>query len=219
MKLTDDQSNRVRLEGKQQQQALKAMRAAHRPAVAVTGPYGRPFHPLIATVPIGAWVCTVAFDVASKLSDGRAYARAAGWLCAIGIASSLVSAAIGMIDARRITAGTLASRGASVHRTLMVIALLLFVVSFIIRRMDASSYSYLLDGTPVAAFVLSVIGLIVLIAGAMAGGRLVFSYGVRVMDEDDQINAYLVSEKDDVEPGAPRSAAVRASKSRDESTS
>jgi uncharacterized membrane protein len=43
---------------------------AKRPVSAVlTGPYGHPFHPILVTVPIGAWVASLVFDIASHIVD------------------------------------------------------------------------------------------------------------------------------------------------------
>lgn len=44
-----------------------------RPAVKVAGPYGHPFHPVLVTLPIGAFVSSFLFDVAARL----------GWLSTI----------------------------------------------------------------------------------------------------------------------------------------
>lgn len=206
---------------------LRAMGAAHRPAVSVAGPYGHPFHPMLAAVPIGAWVCTVALDFASKISEGRAYARPAVWLCAIGIVSAVVAAIAGLIDFRRLTAGTKAHATAVRHLVLMSSALVLFILSFIFRRSESSSITYLADGTPVAAMVLSIIGLGLLAVGGWLGGRLVYTYGVRVADESDQLAGHVPNRSDlekfrsdesDTEDasGEDRAAVVA---NRDESTS
>ena len=41
------------------------------PVTVAAGPYGHPFHPILVTVPIGAWVCSLVFDVASRVKgDG-----------------------------------------------------------------------------------------------------------------------------------------------------
>jgi uncharacterized membrane protein len=40
---------------------------AKRPvSAALAGPYGHPFLPILVTVPIGAWVASLAFDIASS---------------------------------------------------------------------------------------------------------------------------------------------------------
>ena len=169
--------------------AERARSAAHRPALAISGPYGRPVHALLVTVPIGAWVCAVAFDVASLTVEGRAYARPAQWLVLIGIVAAVIAAIAGFLDFRRLTKGTRAHKVATTHMLLMDAALILFIVSFVLRRADETQF---LDGTPVSAVVAAVAALLVLIVGAWIGGRLSYSYGVRVVDEADQLAGYVL---------------------------
>lgn len=41
---------------------------AKEPVSAVlAGPYGHPFHPILVTIPIGAWVSSLVFDIASRI--------------------------------------------------------------------------------------------------------------------------------------------------------
>ena len=35
----------------------------------LAGPYGHPFHPILVTVPIGAWLCSLVFDIAAAHSS------------------------------------------------------------------------------------------------------------------------------------------------------
>ena len=44
------------------------MRQAKQPVSALlAGPYGHPYHPMLVTAPIGAWVASLVFDIASRL--------------------------------------------------------------------------------------------------------------------------------------------------------
>lgn len=165
----------------------QARAAAHRPGFAVSGPYGHPFHPMVASVAIGAWVAAVAFDVASRVVEGRAYARPAQWLVLIGVVVGVVAAVLGFLDSLRLTKGTRAHRLASIHLRLMVLTIVLFAISFVLRRADETD---LLDGTPVGALVIAVIALVVMAAGGWMGGELAFRYGVRVADETDQLDGH-----------------------------
>ncbi len=74
------------------------MRQAKRPvSAALAGPYGHPFHPILVTVPIGAWVAGSVFDIASHVVEDPAFlARGAVWLIALGVLSALAAAAIGL---------------------------------------------------------------------------------------------------------------------------
>lgn len=60
---------------------------AKRPvSAALAGPYGHPLHPMLVTVPIGAWVSSLAFDVASLIVDDPGFlARGSVWLIALGV--------------------------------------------------------------------------------------------------------------------------------------
>jgi hypothetical protein len=39
---------------------------AKQPRTVLAGPYGHPFHPILVTVPIGAWVASVVFDIVAS---------------------------------------------------------------------------------------------------------------------------------------------------------
>lgn len=178
--------------------AERSRDAAHRPAVAAAGPYGHPLHPLLVTVPIGAFVATVAFDIVSKMGEGRAFGRPASWLAAMGIVSAVVAALFGMVDFLRIAKGTPARRIAVFHLVLMDSVIVLFIISFLLRRADETQY---LDGTPTAALVVAVVGLVLLVAGGWLGGKLVYTFGVRVADQEDQLLGYLPAEAAPAESG------------------
>lgn len=185
-----DESRGPEMDEVASEQARRSLAAAHRPGVVVAGGYGRPVHPLLVTIPIGAFVATVAFDVASIVIEGRAFGRPAAWLSAIGIVSGLGASLFGLLDLRRLTEGTAARRTAVRHMVLMGVMLACFALAFLLRRADPDQY---LDGTPPAAFALSVLGLIVMFAGAWLGGRLSYRFGVRVVDESDQLPAHLIA--------------------------
>ncbi len=73
---------------------------AKTPVSVVAGPYGHPFHPILVTLPIGAWTCSLIFDVASKVRDGGApsLVDAAYWLIGIGVVGAVVAAVFGLLD-------------------------------------------------------------------------------------------------------------------------
>src|SRR5258707_12090402 len=58
----------------QEEPMTTGMRQAKRPLSALlAGPYGHPYHPMLVTVPIGAWVLSLGFDVASHLASRPAF--------------------------------------------------------------------------------------------------------------------------------------------------
>ena len=74
---------------------------------ALAGPYGHPFHPILVTVPIGAWVCSLVFDIASHVVDDPGFlTRGSEWLIAIGVLGALAAARVGSLDLFAIPTGT-----------------------------------------------------------------------------------------------------------------
>src|SRR3954449_1815636 len=96
--------------------------AAKRPVSALlTGPYGHPFHPVLVTIPIGAWVASFVFDLGSRAAPDASYlVRSSIWLIVIGIAGALAAASVGLLDFFTLPAGTPAFRTGLVHLTLNV---------------------------------------------------------------------------------------------------
>src|SRR3954471_15680216 len=86
------------------------------PVTALAGPYGHPFHPILVTVPIGAWVASLVFDVVSRTGDdGAVFTKGAWWLIAIGLVGALAAAMFGFLDLFAIPTGTRAFRIGLTH--------------------------------------------------------------------------------------------------------
>jgi uncharacterized membrane protein len=158
---------------------------AKRPAFAAAGPYGHPFHPLLVTLPIGAWVCSLIFDIVARAgSDETVFSRGAYWLIGIGIIGAAVAAVFGLMDMQTIPRGTRAHRTALTHMALNVVVLVLFIVDYLLRRSDDGETA---KTTP---FVISIVALALLSASGWMGGRMAYRYGVRVADEQTQAQGY-----------------------------
>jgi len=73
------------------------LRQAKQPvSAALAGPYGHPYHPVLVTVPIGAWVASMVFDIASQLVGNPAFlAQGSVWLIATGVIGALAAATTG----------------------------------------------------------------------------------------------------------------------------
>ncbi|MER7475339.1 DUF2231 domain-containing protein [Micromonospora sp. NPDC000018] len=62
------------------------MKQAKRPVAAIAGPYGHPLHPALVTIPIGAWITSLVFDIASHVvRDETFLADGSRWLIAVGV--------------------------------------------------------------------------------------------------------------------------------------
>src|SRR5215211_7773807 len=90
---------------------------AKRPVTFAAGPYGHPFHPILVTIPIGAWVSSLVFDIATRAnSDGsRSLVDASYWLIGIGLLGALLAAVFGLLDLFTIPRGTRAFSFGLVH--------------------------------------------------------------------------------------------------------
>jgi uncharacterized membrane protein len=161
---------------------------AKRPAIALlAGPYGHPFHPILVTVPIGAWVASLIFDIASYLTDSPAFAaRAALWLVAIGVVGALAAAMVGFLDFVVIPPRTPAFRVALAHMTLNLVVTAAFAGGFVWRRAGSGPAGEV-DAGPLA---LSAVSLALLGVSGFLGGKLSYHYGVRVADERTQADGF-----------------------------
>ena len=161
---------------------------AKRPVSAsLAGPYGHPFHPILVTVPIGAWVTSLVFDVASHVVHRPGFlTQGSEWLIAVGVIGALLAAMVGFLDLFAIPAGTPAFRTALVHMTLNLLVTAAYAVNFLWRYGD-----YTAGGSVgLGRLVLSAVSLAVLGVSGFLGGKLAYRYGVRVADEGTQAEGY-----------------------------
>ncbi|HET9872625.1 MAG TPA: DUF2231 domain-containing protein [Propionibacteriaceae bacterium] len=156
-------------------------------SAALAGPYGHPYHPMLVAVPIGAWVASVVFDIASYLSSSQdAFFRGAMWLIGLGVLGALAAAAVGLMDFLAIPGGTVARRTALLHAGLNLGVTVLFALNFAWRFAFRGSDL----ATPVGPLILSVVGLLGVSASGYLGGKLAYRYGVRVAAESVQAEGF-----------------------------
>ena len=121
---------------------------------------GHPLHAATTDLPIGLLLGVVILDLVGQRT-------AADVVLVATIVTMLLSAVSGLADYSD-TSGTALTR-ATLHATLMVVALVLLVISAVIRAGDP------VDRTvPVA---LSVVGFLIVTAGAFVGGDVVYVFG------------------------------------------
>jgi nitrite reductase/ring-hydroxylating ferredoxin subunit/uncharacterized membrane protein len=123
---------------------------------------GHPLHAVLTDAPIGILFLVIVFDV-------LAMAEAAAWAVGIGILAMLGAALAGMADYAD-TDGKARER-ASLHSTLMVVALVGYIVSLWLR------FPVQPGVVPSAAVVVSVLSFLVLSAGAYVGGDVAYFLG------------------------------------------
>lgn len=158
----------------------------------LAGPYGHPFHPILVTVPIGAWVASLVFDVASQFVTPPGFlTMGSTWLIAIGVVGALLAAMIGFLDLFAIPVGTAAFRTGVLHMAVNLVATAAYAGNFLWRLSDYHRP----DPVGAGQLALSVVSLLCLGAGGYLGGKLAFRYGVRVALETTQAEGYRVEKE------------------------
>jgi uncharacterized membrane protein len=164
------------------------LRQAKRPvSPLLAGPYGHPFHPILVTIPIGSWIASLLFDVASLVVPSPAFlAQGSVWLIALGVVGALLAGVVGFLDLLTIPRRTSAFRTAVVHMCLNLALTAAYAVNFLWRLASYPPRGPVGLG-PIA---LSVVSLGALAVSGYLGGKLAFEYGVRVADETTQTRGY-----------------------------
>ena len=121
---------------------------------------GHPLHAVLTDAPVGILLLVIVLDVVGQRT-------AADVALVVGILSMLAAAVAGAADYAS-TDGTARQR-ATVHSALMVVALLVYVGSLALRIAG--------DGDRLAATGTSIVGFLLLAAGAYVGGDVVYVLG------------------------------------------
>jgi uncharacterized membrane protein len=163
------------------------MHRAKHPKTVLAGPYGHPFHPVLVTIPIGAWVASAVFDIIALASSAKeeVFAEGAYWLIGMGIVGAVLAAVFGLMDLLAIPRGTKAFRTGLTHMVLNLTVVVLFVIDFAVRAGQGH------EQASVAGFILSLIALALLSISGSLGGKLAYHYGVRVATEQTQKEGFL----------------------------
>ena len=163
---------------------MRPMEQAKRPVTVLAGRYGHPLHPMLVAVPIGAWVASLVFDVASHLvHDAGFLAQGSRWLIGLGVLGAVAAATVGFLDLLAIPTGTRVFRIGLVHMSINLTVTVAYVVGFLIRGATAGPVGW----GPLA---LSAVALAALSVSGFLGGELAYHYGVRVADEATQARGY-----------------------------
>jgi uncharacterized membrane protein len=165
---------------------LPAQYQAKQPVTVLAGPYGHPLHPILVTVPIGAWVTSLVFDITSHLAHpAGVLAQGSLWLIAVGVIGAAAAAGFGLLDLFAIPVGTKAHRTAKAHMCLNLAVIAAYALGFAWRYRG-----YHPVPVPAAQIVLAAVCLAVLAVSGYLGGKLTYRYGVRVTDETTQAEGY-----------------------------
>jgi len=156
-----------------------------RPRTVLAGPYGHPFHPILVTIPIGAWIASIVFDVLAILADDPSgLLLGAQVLIGIGVVGAVAAAVLGLLDYSVIPSRTRAKRIAVTHMVLNLAAVVIFGIDWIVRANHGH------DDVSAVAVVLSLAGLLLVGASGALGSELAYRYGVRVAAEAEQAKGF-----------------------------
>jgi uncharacterized membrane protein len=143
--------------------------------------FGHPIHQMLIVFPLGLLGTSVLFDILHLVTGGEHWALVAYYMIAAGILSGLVAAPFGLIDWLAIPGETRAKRIGLLHGGGNVVVLLLFVLSWFLRRDLPTVPSRLEIG-------LSVVGVLLALVTGWLGGELVDRLGIGV-DEGANVDA------------------------------
>ncbi|UOY01668.1 DUF2231 domain-containing protein [Blastococcus sp. PRF04-17] len=135
---------------------------------------GHPIHQQLIVFPLGLLATAVVFDVLRLLTDNDDFSVAGYYMIAAGVLSGLLAAVFGAIDYLAIPTGSRARRIGALHGIGIVVVVVLFAVSWLLRGAEPGYAPTTL------AFLLSLAGALLAVATGWLGGELVSRLGVGV---------------------------------------
>jgi uncharacterized membrane protein len=165
---------------------------------------GHPLHPILIVFPLGLLATAVAFDIAALVTGNYDWFHIAFWIMAAGILGGLLAALPGLVDWAAIPNNTRAKAIGLWHGGGNVVVLVLFAISWFVRRANAEVPS-------TGALVLSFAGLLLALVTGWLGGELVDRLGVGV---DDGANLDAPSSLSGRPAGGPRTVEAERQRGR-----
>jgi uncharacterized membrane protein len=142
---------------------------------------GKPFHPPLTDASIGAYTAGVLMLVLGAIGvEDEQMAHGALPAISLGLILAAPTAVTGLLDWLDVPKGTPARTVATIHLWLMVLATVLFALTWL-AQLDG----YKDDEVRGLALVLGLAAFAVLALGGNIGGANVFVYGIRVLKAED----------------------------------
>ena len=139
---------------------------------------GHPIHPMLIVFPLGLLTASVIFDIIDRFRDSGSWSETTSTTMAAGLIGGLLAAPFGLRDWLALPGGTRAKQIGLWHAAANVTALVLFFISWLLRRDDPTT----------AALIFGLAGLAVATVGAWFGGELIDRLGVGA-DRGADLNA------------------------------
>lgn len=161
---------------------------------------GKPLHPPLTDIPVGAYILAASFDLISFLGQDQEWARdfyRAGTFALVGGAIASVFAALtGFWDWLKSTEkGTQARRTVNAHAWTMVVVTVLVLVAIGLRLFADNGESH----TGAGALALTLVIAVLTTVGGTIGGSLAYDYGFNVETAGD--HPVWHESEEDVFPG------------------
>ena len=146
---------------------------------------GHPIHPMLIAFPLGLWITSFVVDVVFYFSRHPTLLVISKFLLAAGCLGAVAAAIPGIIDWLAIRAGE-AKRVADWHARLNIIALIVFAISLFLR---VGRFSHLVGRRLTIPFLLSLLGVILIVISGWLGGELTFRYRIGQMRDAKETDA------------------------------
>lgn len=135
--------------------------------------FGHPVHPMLIVFPLGLLSVAAIFDIIYISTHNGHWAEVSYWMIVSGIIGGLIAAVFGLIDWLGIPQGTRAKYIGLIHGLSNVVVVVLFIVSWFMRRPDPAAPS-------ITAMTLGWIGIVIALFAGWLGGELVYRLNVGV---------------------------------------
>ena len=136
--------------------------------------FGHPIHPMLVVFPLGLFATAVVFDILYMSAGNLAFATVAFYMIAAGIIGGLLAAIFGFIDWLGLRGNTRAKNLGLWHGLGNFTIVVLFIISWLLRRGNADLVPNSL------ALLLSFAGVGLALITGWIGGELVYRLGVQV---------------------------------------
>jgi uncharacterized membrane protein len=137
-----------------------------------------PLHPALVPLPIGAFFLAFVADVTHAVTKNSFFYDAAVFAIGVGIVTALLAAVLGLVDYFGVKMSAAGRRLATIHLCLNVVAVVLYAISWLMRRdhgaLDTARWPL--------AFGLAVVPFLMLGISGWIGGKMSYEHKVGVVE-------------------------------------
>lgn len=137
-----------------------------------------PLHPAVVPLPIGSFFLAFVADVIHALTKNPLFYDVAEFAIGVGIVTALLAAVLGLIDFFGVNMSAAGRRLATIHMSINLVAVVLYVVSWLVRRNHGALDS---PRWPLA-FGLAVVPFLMLGVSGWLGGKMSYEHKIGVVE-------------------------------------